>query len=358
MTKGTVKTILSASLVATIFLFQTFSHVSTGQTLNKPQSPSVLTSQVSAETDEGNTPEKPQPPVISAKFPYQSKFVEVLGSQMHYVEQGDGDPILFLHGIPTSSYLWRNVLPLVKAQGRAIAVDNIGFGKSDKPNIDYSFYNQARYLEGFIEALNLKNVTLIVHDWGAAFGLHYAWQHQNNVKGIAFMEGVMTPTYPRKTYASFGKAEKMFRAFRDRVQGPELIVKQNFFVEKWLPSSVMRDLSPMEIKVYRDPFVEPEARRSILRLIQDNPIEGKPADVVKTFNEMTAWWLQSDMPKLMIYASPGRIMPPETAAWAAENLKNIETLFVGNGIHFIQEDHPEVIGRGIADWYRRSFQNN
>lgn len=299
-------------------------------------------------------PSKPQLSKISSEFPYESKFVKVLGSRLHYVERGNGDPILFLHGIPTSSYLWRNVIPWVEGDGRrVIAVDLIGFGKSDKPDINYGFFNQARYLEAFIAALDLKNVTLVVHDWGAGLGQYYAWRHLENVKAIAYMEAALPPVYPRESYASFGPIEETFRSFRDPQKGPKLLIDQNFFVERIIPSSVLRDLSPTEMEAYRKPFATRQSRQPIYDLIQTIPIEGQPNDTWKVFEEMAAWWRGAEIPKLVIYASPGRLTPPKLAQWAVENLKNVETAFIGYSTHFLQEDNPEAIGRAISDWYRR-----
>ncbi len=156
---------------------------------------------------------------ISPAFPFQSKFVDVLGSRMHYVEEGAGDPVLFLHGNPTSSYLWRNVIPHVSPLGRCIAPDLIGMGKSDKPDIGYGFFDHSRYVEGFIEALGLQNITLVIHDWGSALGFHYARRHEGNVKGIAFMEAIVRPV----TWDEWPEqARQMFQAFRTPGVGEQI----------------------------------------------------------------------------------------------------------------------------------------
>lgn len=296
---------------------------------------------------------KPQPPAISPDFPYESKFVEVLGSRMHYVEEGQGDPILLLHGNPTSAYLWRNVIPYLTPLGRVIAVDNIGFGRSDKPALDYTFDDHSRYIEGFIATLGLENLTLVIHDWGSVLGLHYARRHEDNVKAVAFMEPIIPPAFPMKAYADFGDFEQTFRAFRDPAQGPAMIVDKNVFIEGLLPGAVMRDLGEAEMTAYREPFTDPASRKPILVWPNELPIEGVPARNLEVISAIGQWLQSSDTPKLLQYAAPGAIMPPEAAAWAAQNYKNIETQFVGYGIHYLQEDNPEAIGRGIADWYRR-----
>lgn len=300
-----------------------------------------------------DSPPKPQPPTISAAYPFDSKFATVLGSEMHYVEMGEGDPILFLHGNPTSSYLWRNVIPHVAPMARAIAVDNIGFGRSAKPDLDYTFADHSRYVDGFIETLGLENLTLVVHDWGSALGLLHAARHTDNVRGVAFMEALIPPVFPMKSYADMGPFEPMFRAFRDPVQGPQMIVENNVFIEQVLPGSVMRTLSDEEMNAYREPFLEPATRKPILVWPNQVPIEGTPPDTVKVVEEIGQWLMTSQTPKLLQYASPGAIIPPQVVGFAAQQFPNIETQFVGYGLHFIQEDNPEAIGRGIADWYRR-----
>ena len=296
---------------------------------------------------------KPEPSPISAEFPYESRFVDVLGARMHYIEQGAGDPILFLHGNPTSSYLWRNVIPFVAPMGRVIAVDNIGFGKSDKPDLDYTFQTHAHYIDGFIEALDLRNLTLVVHDWGSALGLYYATRNEANVKAVAFMEAVIPPAFPMKSYADFGPMEETFRAFRTPGQGEQIVIDENMFIEQLLPGLVVRQLSAAEMDAYRAPFLDPKSRLPILVWPREIPVAGEPARNVAVVEAIGAWLASTPTPKLLQYASPGAIISPETAAWVAANVPNVETQYIGRGLHFFQEDNPEAIGRGIADWYRR-----
>jgi len=178
-------------------------------------------------------------PTISAEFPYESQFANVLDSNMHYVETGEGDPIIFLHGNPTSSYLWRNILPFSARYGRSIAVDLIGMGQSDKPDINYTFDDHYAYLKTFINHLGLNNITLVVHDWGAALGFNYARQHPNKVKAIAFMEGALPPGLPASSLMALSEPQReFFSLLRDPVTGPELVIKQNFFIEQALPNAI------------------------------------------------------------------------------------------------------------------------
>ena len=194
------------------------------------------------------TAQKIPPMDISSDFPYESNYVDILGSRMHYVDKGDGDPILFLHGQPTSSYLWRNIMPHLEGQGRVIAPDNIGFGKSDQPDLDYTFEDHYRYIEAFIEALDLKNITLVVHDWGSGLGLHYANLHHENVKGIVTMESILAPLMPAESYEALPKPlEDFFRMMRDPVMGPQKMIEENYFVEgsaAWFHESGSRQRGP------------------------------------------------------------------------------------------------------------------
>ena len=181
------------------------------------------------------------PEEISPAFPFESKFFDVRGSKMHYVEQGEGEPILFLHGNPTSSYLWRNIIPHVSTHGRCIAPDLIGMGRSNKPDLEYRFFEHMNYVEGFIEQLELENITLVIHDWGSALGFHYATHHQDNVKAIAFMEAILKPIPSWDVFPESFK--EIFQAFRTDGVGWDLIVNKNIFVEKILPGGILRELS-------------------------------------------------------------------------------------------------------------------
>ena len=287
---------------------------------------------------------------VSPIFPYKSKYIEVLGSRMHYIDEGTGDPILFIHGQPTSSYLWRNVMPEVKPYGRIIAVDLIGMGKSDKPDIDYRFVDHARYIDGFIQKLGLKNITLVIHDWGSALGFHYAKRHENNVKGIAFMEAIILPI---PSYAAMPEqVRKMMQAFRTPDVGWDMIVNQNMFIEKLMPSMMLRKLTEEEMNHYREPFVNPANRKPLWRWPNELAIGGQPEDVAGIINSYGVWLQQTGVPKLLVYAKPGALITDEMRAWCEKNLKNLKTVYVGEGLHFIQEDHPHEIGMAVAQWYR------
>jgi haloalkane dehalogenase len=286
---------------------------------------------------------------ISAAFPFESKFVEVQGSRMHYVEEGSGDPVVFLHGNPTSSYLWRNVIPHLSPLARCIAPDLIGMGKSDKPDIEYRFFDHARYVDGFIEALGLRNITFVVYDWGSALGFHYARQHEDNVKGLAFMEAIVRPL----TWDEWPEqARQMFQAFRTPQVGWDLLVNQNAFVEQVLPGAIFRKLSEEEMDRYREPFLDPASRKPVWRWPNEIPIEGEPPDVVEAAQAYADWLGKSDVPKLLLYAQPGAIMREPLVEWCRKNMRNLKAVDIGAGVHFVQEDRPHEIGEAIAQWYR------
>ncbi len=298
----------------------------------------------------------PRAGVFSSDFPYESRYVEVEDQRLHYIDKGQGQIFVFLHGNPTSSYLWRNVMPYIEPIGRVVAVDNIGFGKSAKPDLDYTFQTHYRYIEAFIETLELEDIILVIHDWGSVLGLEYARSHPENVKGVVFMEAIIPPSFPMADLTQLGGEEGMFAQFRTAEAGKELVITQNVFIEQILGNGTLtRSMSETEKNAYRAPFVDPATRFPIYVWPNELPIAGQPMRNVEVVNAVGAWLKTSETPKLLQYASPGAIVPPAAADWMANNYRNIETQFVGYGAHFIQEDNPESIGRGIVDWYRRNF---
>ncbi len=292
----------------------------------------------------------PKDRVLSDEMPYTSRFVEVQGSRMHYVEEGSGDPILFIHGNPTSSYLWRNVMPFVEAHGRLIALDLIGMGKSDKPDLNYRFSTHSAYVDGFIKALDLKNITLVLHDWGSMLGLDYARRNEENVKAVVLMEPIIPPSFPMTSLDSFGPLKETFEGMRADGTGEELILDRNIFVEEILPGSILRPLTDTEKKAYGAPYKTRNSRLPTLVWPRELPVGGSPVETTTRVIAAGDWLKISQTPKLLLYARPGAIYPPAAAAWAAETYRNIDVRFIGYGFHFVQEDEPEAIGRHIADW--------
>lgn len=285
---------------------------------------------------------------ISGRFPFGSNYVEVLGSRMHYVDEGSGEPVLFLHGNPTSSYLWRNIIPHLLPSNRCIAPDLIGMGKSDKPDIEYRFFDHLGYLEGFIEEMGLEDLVLVIHDWGSALGFHYAMSHEENVRGLAFMEAILAPIPDWESWPE--SARRIFQGIRTPEVGWDLVVNRNLFVERILPSSVVRPLSEEEMDRYREPYLDTPSRKPVWRWPNEIPIGGEPPDVTRAVDEYRRWLMESDLPKLLLYAHPGFLIRERELGWCLKNLSNLEVVDVGEGIHFIQEDAPHTIGRELAGW--------
>ncbi len=285
---------------------------------------------------------------VPTAFPYRPHFVQVEGSRMHFVEAGEGDPILLLHGNPTSSYLWRNVIPHLAPHGRVIAVDLIGMGRSDKPALEYTFADHARYVEGFIEALDLRDVTVVVHDWGSALGFDYAARHPGNVKGVAFMEAIVGPL--QWSDASLPQ-RVLFRRLRDPKQGRKMVVDNNFFVEKFLKFGTARKLTDVEMQAYRAPFIEPRDRTPMRMFPAQLPIGGEPPSVVARADAYARWLESTDTPKLLIYAEPGMIFDRAAVKRMQRTMPALQTVSVGRGRHYLQEDQPTKVGEALARWY-------
>jgi len=275
----------------------------------------------------------------------------VLGSTMAYREEGSPEaPVaLFLHGNPTSSYIWRNVIPHVAPVAHCIAPDLIGFGQSDKPDIEYRFADHVRYLDEFIIASDIRSAYLIAQDWGSALAFHLAARRPAFVRGLAFMEFI----WPMPTWDDFHQvpaARETFRKFRTPVEGERMILDGNVFVERVLPSGMVRKLSDEEMAVYRAPFPTPESRRPTWRFPNELPIAGAPADVYALLQEAHTALAVSRYPKLLFVGNPGALVSPEFANRFAASLRNCTVVQLGAGAHYLQEDHPEMIGRSIATW--------
>jgi haloalkane dehalogenase len=276
--------------------------------------------------------------------------VPVLDSTMAYVDVGRGAPVVFLHGNPTWSYLWRNVIPHVAPVARCLAPDLIGMGDSGPaPAGAYRFVDHARYLDAWFDALGLERVTLVGHDWGSALGFWWAHRHPERVRGLAYMEAIVQPL----TWADWPEsARKIFQAMRSPA-GEEIVLQKNAFVERILPASVLRALGPEEMDAYRRPWREPgEARRPMLQWPREIPIDGDPADVAAIVDGYARWLAESRLPKLFIDAEPGTILVGRQRqfcrAWPHQREVTVR------GLHFVQEDSPAEIGRAVADFLTRS----
>lgn len=288
--------------------------------------------------------------ISSAAHPKRK--IEVLGHEMAYVEMGEGDPILFLHGNPTSSYLWRNVMPLLADQGRCIAPDLIGMGDSDKLEPSgperYQFVEHRRYLDAFLDALGIRQrATLVIHDWGSALGFDWAHRHPEAVLGIAYMEAIVRPM----TWDEWPAAIRdLFRGFRSDA-GEQMVLEKNVFVDRVLPGSVLRGLDEAEMAVYRAPFARAgEDRRPTLTWPRQIPLDGEPRDVCDIVAGYSKWLETSNVPKLFINADPGAILVDDMRDCCRRWPNQHEVTVAGS--HFIQEDSPAEIGQAIADWRR------
>jgi haloalkane dehalogenase len=288
---------------------------------------------------------------ISADFNLPVRHVDVHGSRMAFVDEGQGDPILFLHGNPTSSYLWRNVIPHLRGLGRCIAPDLIGMGRSDKPDLAYRFSDHARYIDGFITALGLSRITFVIHDWGSALGFDWAMRHPDAVRGLAFMEAILTPVASWEQFSPAGR--ELFQSFRTPGVGETLILEQNIFVERVLPGGVARGLTDEEMAQYRAPFPDRASRKPVLAWPREIPIEGQPADVVELVSRYRDALCRSPVPKLLFTVEPGILTPAPMVAWCRANLPSLEVVELGRGLHYLQEDHPHAIGQRLAEWVAR-----
>ncbi|AOT10345.1 haloalkane dehalogenase [Pseudoalteromonas luteoviolacea] len=293
-------------------------------------------------------------PVIDETLQIDRKIVDVKRSFMSYLELGEGKAVVFVHGNPTSSYLWRNVMPYVAKSHRAVAVDLIGMGHSGKPDIEYNFKQQFRYFSRFIDELELDDIILVGHDWGAAIAWHYARKNPERVTALAFMEGALPPLMPAESFDALGpNMGPFFEAINDPVVGHQLVVEQNILIEQMLPSLVNRTLGEDAMSEYRAPYVDKLARKPLLAWPRQIPIAGSPRHTHRVMKGIERFMSKTDMPVLLLYASPGSITPNALIPWYVERIENIETAYVGIGLHYIQEDQPKSIGLALADWLRR-----
>ncbi|MGH9577575.1 MAG: haloalkane dehalogenase [Terriglobales bacterium] len=286
---------------------------------------------------------------ISARDPHPRQRVKLLGTEMAYVDAGSGDPIVFLHGNPTSSYLWRNVIPHLAPLARCLAPDLIGMGDSGKSSTgSYRFVDHAKHLDAWFDAVGIREkVTLVVHDWGSALGFHWAHRNQNAVKGVAYMEAIVRPL----NWTQWPEAaRRIFEGLRSPA-GEDMVLKQNAFVERILPGSIIRKLTAEELDAYRRPYREPgESRRPTLTWPREIPIDGQPPDVAAIVTACAEWLAKSPLAKLLIVADPGAILRGEQLEFCRKWHNQREVTV--KGTHFVQEDSPDEIGAALAGFVR------
>jgi len=290
--------------------------------------------------------------MISADPRYERKLITIKGRQMAYVDEGQGDAIVFQHGNPTSSYLWRNIMPHCEGLGRLIACDLIGMGESEKLENSgadcYTYAEQRDYLFDLWDQIGVgDNVIFVIHDWGSALGFDWSNQNRDRVKGLAYMEAVVK-TLNWSDFPDLGR--KVFQGFRSEA-GESMILDKNMFVERVLPGAVIRDMTEAEMNEYRKPYLaEGEDRRPTLTWPRQIPIEGEPENVCRIVDDYGAWLAQSDVPKLFINAAPGSILTGEQREFCRTWPNQTEVTV--NGIHFVQEDSPDEIGHAVAEFVK------
>ncbi len=284
---------------------------------------------------------------IAANDPYERHTLAVLDSEMAYIDTGSGDAIIFLHGNPTSSYLWRNIIPAVEGVARCLAPDFIGMGQSGKSGDgSYRFKDHRRYLDAWLDAVDPGDrITFVIHDWGSALGADWAMRHPDRVKGIAYMEALFQP----RTWEQWPEiARRVFQGFRSPA-GEEMVLEKNIFVERVLHATG-GGLSDEVMEVYRRPYLEPgESRRPTLTWPREIPIDGEPADMVTLIADVGQWMATNDLPKLFIHADPGAILQGAQLDFCRTfaNQREVDV----EGTHFIQEEQPAAISAALADWY-------
>ncbi len=288
-------------------------------------------------------------PDISSNYPFTTKNVAILDSNISYIDEGKGNPILFLHGIPAWNYTWRNIIPTLAKQGRCIAPDLIGLGCSGKPdNIEYTLFDHIRYIEDFINTLGLKQVTLVMHAWGSVVGFDYARRNAHNVKAMAFAEAHLRPITDWNMLSLPIQELASVRQTTD--QGYHAIVNDNYYVNTVLSNSILRRLSAEEMKNYRAPFTLPGSTKPLWQYCQEFPLGGASTPVTEVIADYSDWLQQTTIPKLMMYSIPGYLTTIDTIQWARANLPNINLVDVGDGLHYPQEENPDIFTEQLGLW--------
>lgn len=281
---------------------------------------------------------------------FGSKYVSVHGARMHYWDVGSGDAVLlFLHGMPTSNYLWRYIIPVMAKQIRCVAPDFIGMGKSDKPNLTYSVSDHIRYLDGFIDALKLKNIILVMHGWGSVIGLDYARRHESNIKGVVLYESYIKPVMSWNELSL--PIQQFCTLLKNKTASHKAIVDQNYLVEKMLPFSCVHGLSEETMHHYRAPFSSVESRKVLWQYVNELPL-GDASQFTAKMIEKNAQWLQkAPQPKLLFYGMPGFMTTMETVQWARDHFPNVQLQALENAMHCAQESMPDAFSAGLVRWY-------
>jgi len=292
---------------------------------------------------------------MANEIEYDKKYKTILGQEIAYIDEGKGRPVVFLHGNPTSSYLWRDIIPYVSKNYRAIAPDLIGMGDSAKPDLKYTYADQAKYLHGFLDSLDLKDAIFVVHDWGSALGFHYARTRPERVSAIAFMEATLPPYYPIPSLEAMGPSAEFLKNVRTPGIGEKMVLKNNVLIDQFLRySNQEKPLSDEVVSKYNSYFATNNSRHPLLQWLREIPINGYPANVHKLGIKNNKWILESNIPKLLFYVTPGVLVGETTVKYMQDNAKNIETIGLGPAGHFMQEVYADEIGKGLAEWLVRN----
>lgn len=277
-----------------------------------------------------------------------SRYQVVKNSFMHYIEMGSGDPILFLHGMPTSSFLWRNVMPMLTSHGRCIAPDLIGMGKSGKPQIKYDIYQQIEFVEAFINSLQLKNITLVMHEWGSVIGFDYAMRFPKNIKSLIFYE-----SYPKliKDISHMSiPMQQLSQLLKDKKNAEKAILLDNYLVNRLLPRGALQGFSERTLAHYRRPFLTKQSRQVLLQYANELPLGNVKTQAAKLIKQYSKKLTKSDIPKLMLYAVPGFMTTIESLQWCRNNFPNLDIVDISEAMHFAQESKPERFAAAIDEW--------
>ncbi|MGN7470772.1 haloalkane dehalogenase [Brevibacillus sp. SAFN-007a] len=290
---------------------------------------------------------------IGKTYPFASRYLMVNGNRLHYIDHGSGDPVVFLHGNPTWSYTFRNIIPYVSSSHRCIAVDLIGMGRSDKPDIGYTFLEHVDYVTRFLEQLQLDNITLVGHDWGAAIGLQYALNHSDKIKAIVMLEP--QALYPNAAWSDFSppEAQTLFQKLRHPEEGWPFMRDNSVFIEGMTNTIINRAITPEEHEQYREPFRNHENRKPMWVFPNQIPIEGQPSEVVEAVNARNAWLTTTPVPKLLFYATPGCTIREPQLDWCRKHLSNLTLVDIGKGYHYLTEENPHAIGQELQRWLQQ-----
>ena len=278
----------------------------------------------------------------------------IMGHDIAYLEQGTGRPVVFLHGNPVSSYLWRNIIPHVASDHRVIAPDLIGMGDSDKPAMKNTYAETAAHMHAFLDEMELRDAVLVIHDWGSALGWHYARTRPERIAGICFMEAMAPPFHPISSYESLGPFEDFLRNINTPGVGEKLIMEQNYFIDEFLKNgSPNGPLSAEIMAEYNRYYPTAQSRKILLDWPRQIPVAGSPQDVYAVVKANSEWLPGTTFPKLMFHVDPGAIIPMQLAEMLKTSLQNLDAVYLGKGGHFLQEDYPDEIGQGLAAWLHK-----